>query len=188
MVLKGLFVLGGVTMPLEIIIDGYNLIRQSDSLSRLDAQNLEQGREVLLERLAIYRAVRGHPITVVFDGWGGFNLSSTRTRDKGITVIFTAQGQTADEWIQARVRKVQYGAVVTSDREIQQHAECFGLAAISSPEFERRMEAALASTTDGDMMDEEEWEEEELAQAKRKGSAWQLSKKEKKRRAILKKL
>jgi hypothetical protein len=37
-------------------------------------------------------------------------------------------------------------------------------------------------------MDEEEWEEEELAQAKRKGPARQLSKKEKKRRAILQKL
>ena len=58
-------------MPLEIIIDGYNLIRQSSSLKRLDAQDLEQGREALLERLIAYRQVRGHPITVVFDGWGG---------------------------------------------------------------------------------------------------------------------
>ena len=103
-------------MPLEIIIDGYNFIRQSYSLKRIDAQNLEQGREALLERLTAYHQVRGHPITVVFDGWGGFNLSSTRTGHEGITAIYTAQGQTADEWIQARVRKVQYGAVVTSDR------------------------------------------------------------------------
>jgi predicted RNA-binding protein with PIN domain len=175
-------------MPLEIIIDGYNLIRQSHSLKRLDAQSLEQGREALLEHLAAYRRVRGHPITVVFDGWGGFNLSSTRTRHEGITVIYTAQGQTADQWIQARVRKMQYGAVVTSDREIQQHAERVGLVAIPSRSFERRMKAALAGTRDGDMMDEEEWEEEELAPAKRKGPARQLSKKEKKRRAILEKL
>ena len=52
-------------MPLEIIIDGYNLIRQSRSLRRLDAQSLEQGREALLERLIAYHQVRGHPITVV---------------------------------------------------------------------------------------------------------------------------
>jgi predicted RNA-binding protein with PIN domain len=175
-------------MPLEIIIDGYNLIRQSDSLSRLDAQNLEQGREALLDRLVEYKKVRNHPITVVFDGWGGFNLSSTRTKHKGITVFFTAQGQTADEWIKQRVGEVQYGAVVTSDREIQEHAERFGLAAISSPEFERRMEAALAGEIEGGTLDDEEWEEEELVVAKRKGSARQLSKKEKKRRAILEKL
>jgi predicted RNA-binding protein with PIN domain len=135
-----------------------------------------------------YKKVRDHPITVVFDGWGGFNLSSTRTRHEGITVIYTAQGQqTADEWIAARVGGVQFGAVVTSDREIQRHAERAGLVAIPSREFERRMETALAGTTDGDIMDEE-WEEEEFVQAKRKGSAWQLSKKEKKRRAILEKL
>jgi len=175
-------------MPLEIIIDGYNLIRQSHSLKRLDAQNLEQGREALLERLAAYRQVRGHPITVVFDGWGGYNLSSTRTRHEGITVVYTAQGQTADEWIQARVGGVQYGAVVTSDREIQQYAERAGLVAIPSRSFERRMEASISGDSDKDIMDEEEWEEEELVQAKRKGSARQLSKKEKKKRAILEKL
>jgi predicted RNA-binding protein with PIN domain len=175
-------------MPLELIIDGYNLIRQSHSLKRLDAQNLEQGREALLERLTAYHEVRNHPITVVFDGWGGFNLSSTRTRHAGITVIYTAQGQTADEWIQAKVKKVPYGAVVTSDREIQRHAERAGLVAIPSREFEHRMEMALRGDTERDIMDSEEWEEEEFVQAKRKGSAWQLSKKEKKRRAILEKL
>jgi predicted RNA-binding protein with PIN domain len=175
-------------MPLEIIIDGYNLIRQSHSLKRLDAQNLEQGREALLERLIAYRQVRGHPITLVFDGWGGFNLSSTRTTHEGITVVFTAQGQTADEWIQGRVQKVRYGVVVTSDREIGRFAERAGLVIIPSPTFERRIEAALAGESDGDMMDDEEWEGEEPAQTKRKGSAWQLSKKEKKRRAILEKL
>jgi predicted RNA-binding protein with PIN domain len=175
-------------MPLELIIDGYNLIRQSHSLKRLDAQNLEQGREALLKRLVAYRQVREHPITVVFDGWGGFNLSSTRTRHEGITVIYTAQGQTADEWIQGRVGEIRYGAVVTSDREIQRHAERAGLVAIPSRSFEQRMEAALRGETEGDMMDEEEWEEEELVPAKRKGSARQLSKKEKKRRAIFEKL
>ena len=175
-------------MPLEIIIDGYNLIRQSHSLKRLDAQSLEQGREALLKRLVAYHQVRGHPITVVFDGWGGFEPSSTRTQHKGIQVVFTARGETADEWIQARVRKVQYGAVVTSDREIQQHAERAGLVAIPSRSFEQRMEAALVAELEEDMMDEEEWEEEEFVPAKRKGSARQLSKKEKKRRAILEKL
>jgi predicted RNA-binding protein with PIN domain len=180
-------------MPLELIIDGYNLIRQSSSLKRLEAQNLEQGnleqgREALLKRLEAYRQVRGHPITVVFDGWGGFNLSSTRTSHEGITVVFTAQGQTADEWIKERVGEIRYGAVVTSDREIQRHAERAGLVAIPSRAFERRMEAALAGNMDEDTIDDEEWEEEELAPAKRKGPARQLSKKEKKRRVILEKL
>jgi predicted RNA-binding protein with PIN domain len=175
-------------MPLEIIIDGYNLIRQSHSLRRLDAQNLEQGRDALLERLAEYKRLRDHPITVVFDGWGGFNLSSTHSKHKGITVVFTAQGQTADEWIKKRAGTVQYGAVVTSDREIGRSAERSGLVAIPSRVFERRMEAALFGEIEKDVFEEEGWEEEEIIQAKRKGPARRLSKKEKKRQAILQKL
>ena len=175
-------------MPLEIIIDGYNLIRQSDSLSRLDAQNLEQGREALVERLARYTKVRNHPVTVVFDGWGGFSPSSTRTRHKGIQVVYTGQGETADEWIKGRVGEMQYGAVVTSDQEIGRSAERAGLSVISSDVFERRMDAALAGDREGMAVDEEEWKEEEFIETPRKGSARQLSKKEKRRRAILKKL
>ena len=175
-------------MPLELIIDGYNLIRQSDSLSAIDARSLEQGREALLERLAAYKKVRGHPITVVFDGWGGFEPVSTRTRHKGIEVVYTGKGETADEWIQRRVGGVQYGAVVTSDREIQHHAERAGLSAISSNEFERKMEQALAPDMEGMDVDDGEWDEEESIEVPKKGSARQLSKKEKKRQAILKKL
>lgn len=175
-------------MPLELIIDGYNLIRQSDSLSTIDARNLEQGREALLERLAAYHEVRGHPITVVFDGWGGFESVSTRTRHKGIEVVYTGKGETADEWIQRRVGGVRYGAVVTSDREIQHYAERAGLSAIPSNEFERKMEAVLARDREGMAIDEGAWDEEELFEAPKKGSARQLSKKEKKRQAILKKL
>ena len=176
-------------MPLELIIDGYNLIRQSSSLSPLDARSLEHGREALLERLAAYRKVRGHPITVVFDGWGGFSPISTEQSKQGVQVVYTGKGETADEWIKRRVKKVQYGAVVTSDLEIQRHAERSGVSAIPSHVFEQRLEAALS----GDMQemdsdDEEEWAEEELIGSKKKGTAWRLSKQERRRQAILKKL
>jgi predicted RNA-binding protein with PIN domain len=175
-------------MPLELIIDGYNLIRQSDSLRPLDARSLEQGREALLARLAAYHKVRGHPITVVFDGWGGFNPTSTITRQHGIIVIYTAKGELADEWIKRRVREIRYGAVVTSDQEIVRSAERLGVPAILSQTFERRMEAVLAGDIKGTDPDEEEWEEEELVEAKKKGPARRLSKQEKRRQAILEKL
>src|SRR4030042_4587584 len=122
-------------MPLELIIDGYNLIRQSDNFRRLDARSLEQGREALLTRLAEYKKVRGHPITGVFDGWGGDSPTSTGTRHKGITVIYTGKGELADEWIKRKVEKMQYGAVVTSDQEIKRYTERLGIAAIASPVF-----------------------------------------------------
>jgi len=175
-------------MPLELIIDGYNLIRQSDTFRRLDARKLEQGREALLTRLAAYQKVRNHPITVVFDGWGGFNPVSTIQRQQGITVIYTGKGETADDWIKRRLERMQYGAVVTSDRDIGRYAERVGIAAIPSRLFERRMEAALFNGQKDIEPDEEEWEDEELIEAGKKGPARRLSKQERRRQAILAKL
>jgi predicted RNA-binding protein with PIN domain len=175
-------------MPLELIIDGYNLIRQSDTFRRLDARSLEQGRDALLARLAAYQKTRGHPVTVVFDGWGGFNLDSTIQRQQGITVIYTGKGETADDWIKRKLERMQYGAVVTSDRDIGRHAERVGIAAIPSRLFERKMEAALSGGQKGMAMDEEDWEEDELSEAKKKGPARRLSKQERRRQAVLAKL
>jgi len=175
-------------MPLELIIDGYNLIRQSDTFRRLDARKLEQGRDALLARLAAYQKVRNHPITVVFDGWGGFNVESTIQRQQGIVVIYTGKGETADDWIKRRLEKMQYGAVVTSDRDIGRYAERLGIATIPSRLFERRMEAALTGDMKEMSMDEEEWEEDEFIEARKKGPARRLSKQERRRQAVLAKL
>jgi predicted RNA-binding protein with PIN domain len=175
-------------MPLELIIDGYNLIRQSDSFRRLDARSLERGRAALLARLAEYVKVRGHPITVVFDGWGGDNPTSTDTKHKGITVIYTGRGELADEWIKRKTERMQYGAVVTSDREVGRYAERQGVSAIASDVFESKMEAAISGREEVIDCDEEEWDEEELVEAKKKGPARRLSKQERRRQAVLKKL
>ena len=174
-------------MPLELIIDGYNLIRQSDTFRRLDARSLEQGREALLLRLAAYQKVRNHPITVVFDGWGGFNVESTIQKKQGLLVIYTGKGEKADDWIKRKLERMQYGAVVTSDRDIRNYAERLGIADIPSRLFERTMEAALFSGQKEIDSDEEE-REEEFTEAKRKGPARRLSKQEKRRQAILAKL
>ena len=57
-------------MSLHIIIDGYNLIRQSKKLGDLDLQDIRLGRDALVEMLAMYKKFKAHRITVVFDGTG----------------------------------------------------------------------------------------------------------------------
>jgi predicted RNA-binding protein with PIN domain len=175
-------------MPLELIIDGYNLIRQSDTFRRLDARSLEQGREALLARLVDYQKVRNHPITVVFDGWKSFNLESTTQRRQGLLVIYTRKGEKADDWIKRALEKMRYGAVVTSDRDIRRYAERLGIADIPSRLFERRMEQTLFGGQEDMAEDEEDGEEEEFNEAKRKGPARRLSKQERRRQAVLAKL
>ncbi len=170
-------------MSLALIIDGYNFIRQSEAQHFLDASSLEEARRILIERLAAYHARRGYTIVVVFDGWGGLNPQCTTYRYKGIEVVYTARGQTADEWIVQRVKRVNYGAVISSDRKIQQHVERMGLVAIDSPTFEQKMEMVLAGTNDVQLRGEGSYN-----YPPKKVSAYRLSKREKKRWAIIKKL
>ena len=86
-------------MTMHLIIDGYNVIRQSLELQLLDARELEAGRTALLARLAAYRERHRHKITVVFDGWLGGDLKETRDRHQGMLIIYSRRGEKADEVI-----------------------------------------------------------------------------------------
>ena len=83
-------------MAVHIIIDGYNLIRQSDSLRTLDMQDIQMGRDALVEILAEYKKVKKHKITVVFDGTEAPFFSQRRDRVKGIEIKFSRKGELAD--------------------------------------------------------------------------------------------
>jgi predicted RNA-binding protein with PIN domain len=85
-------------MALHLIIDGYNLIRQSPELSEVEGRDLAAGRRALLARLAGYRLSRpGHKITVVFDGREAGGLQESRGREQGLSIIYSRRGEAADE-------------------------------------------------------------------------------------------
>ncbi len=122
---------------MHLIIDGYNVIRQSPELQLLDARELEAGRAALLARLAVYRRRHRHQITVVFDGWLAGDLKETRDRHEGIRIIYSRRGEKADEVIKRLLAADrQQAVVVTSDREIQGWARGVGAAWITSGRFE----------------------------------------------------
>src|SRR5512138_1801594 len=102
---------------MHIIVDGYNLIRQSDVLRLHERQGLEAGRKALVHLLAGYRRSRGHRITVVFDGWLGGPPQEERDREAGIDIIYSRRGEKADEVIKRLARQhADETVVVTSDR------------------------------------------------------------------------
>ena len=125
-------------MALHLIIDGYNLIRQSPYLQAVEARDLELGRAALLANLTDYRKSKPqHKITVVFDGWLGGDLKETRDRQAGMVIIYSRRGERADEVIKRLLDKERgRGVVVSSDRELQDYADRVGAAWISAPEFE----------------------------------------------------
>ncbi len=169
-------------MTIHLIIDGYNVIRQSLELQLLDARELEAGRTALLARLAAYREQHRHKITVVFDGWLGGDLKETRDRRQGMLIIYSRRGEKADEVIK-RLLAVdkQRAVVVTSDREIQAWAQEVGAAWITAGQFEMQHLLAQSGGTD-------DGAEESEARHLKKGPARRLPKAQRRRQQRLKKL
>jgi uncharacterized protein len=127
-------------MGIHIVIDGYNLIRQSPQFRDVDRQDMQAGREALVEALVAYKRVKGHPITVVFDG-GAAGLGMPR-RDtlKGINVRFSRSGELADAVIKRMARREKEKMlVVTSDNDIVHYVQSQGAATMGALEFDERL-------------------------------------------------
>jgi len=108
------------------------------------------GREALMRQLASYKRVRGHEITVVFDGWRSGGLTESRQWERGILVVYSKRDERADEVIKRMAKRFgQAAVVVTSDREVAHFAETVGATAVSSEEFEGRMGIAVVMEEKG---------------------------------------
>jgi predicted RNA-binding protein with PIN domain len=173
-------------MSIHIIIDGYNLIRQSKQLGALDMQDIQLGREALLDLLAAYKKIKAHRITVVFDGTRSPMLNLQRDRQKGITIVFSHSGETADRVIKRMARREgEKAMVVSSDREIVRAVEARGAATISAPEFENKLTLSqYAAGMDIDRDAYQGWK----PTTKKKGPRRRLSKKKRKTRVKIRKL
>ncbi len=177
-------------LPLHIIIDGFNLIRQSPELSRFDRHALESGREALLDLLAVYRRLKPHPITVVFDGVRAPLGSPARDRVQGIRVRYSRQGESADTVIKGMAAEEREKAlVVSSDRGISDVVIRFGTAVIDSPVFESRVRAAIMTAGDpGAMADGPDDGEGWIPTTRKKGPRRRASKRERRNRRRIEKL
>ena len=174
-------------MGLQIVIDGYNLIRQSRQFGPLDLLDLQMGREALIESLAQYKKVKAHPIKVVFDGHTAPAGMPRRERLKGIEMIYSRRGELADTVIKRLAD--QYGhnlLVVTSDSDIVHYVQSRGAATVDSAEFEARLAMAANMTAKSSNGSDEYhgWR----PTTKKKGPARRLSKRQRKMRRKISKL
>jgi len=175
-------------MSVHIIVDGYNVIRQSPVMGPLDRQDLQLGREALVDKLAAYKRLKGHKITVVFDGSDDAPLFENRDREKGILIKFSRHGESADSVIKRMAtREKQKALVVSSDREVADFSASQGAATISAVEFENKMEMAAYMDLKGifpESGEDDGW----VPTTKKKGPSKRLPKKKRLNRKRLKKL
>jgi len=178
---------------MHILIDGYNLIRQSLVFRQAERLRLEAGRNALIESLVTYKKQTGHEVTVIFDAWESGFLTEERDRHGGINILYSRKGETADDLIKRMIaHRHESFVVVSSDRAIADFATHRGVAAITSPVFESRLQRIRATQNGGDNhiqtpADEEE-SERGILSTKKKGSSRRLSKKRKTVQAIVRKL
>jgi predicted RNA-binding protein with PIN domain len=117
---------------MDIIIDGYNLIASEDGLRGV----LEHKRNGLVKQLARYQKTKGFSVSVVFDGWKSGKFNETSEKSEGVTVVFSRQGEKADDVVVRLARQRGSGCVVvSSDREVRNNVEKFGATVIYAAEF-----------------------------------------------------
>ena len=169
---------------MHIIIDGYNLIRQSDALIRHERFSLEEGRKALIRSISLYKKQRGHTITVVFDGEGGGSFEEERDKLSGIDIIYSRKGEKADDVIKRMVQKrAEETVVVSSDRAIADFVSRRGGTAISSQEFEELISKVKTGMPDPHPHTEGRYDKGEDAETgtgiKKKGPSRRLTRKKK---------
>lgn len=158
-------------------MDGYNFIG-------INHGDLAGEREKLVRLLANYRKIKGHDITVVFDGWKSGERREVSMVTGNIRVIYSRLGETADSVIKRIIdREKREWIVVSSDRDIAAYAWSRGSVAVRAAEFDGLLRKAETSFTgDYELLDEHE----EIPE--RRGNPRKHSKKEKALLRVLKKL
>ncbi len=126
-----------------LLVDGYNVIHAWPDLKALLRHSLEDARDRLVERLAVYSQVSGDDVTVVFDAHRTTALAAAEDVQNGVRIVFTRKGLSADHVIERMAYAVtNHGdllTVATSDRFQRDLVRGMGGAVISSPELERRV-------------------------------------------------
>ncbi|MEE9543275.1 MAG: NYN domain-containing protein [Thermodesulfobacteriota bacterium] len=173
-------------MALQLVIDGYNVIRADSGEADYPLNDLEASRNRLIERMKVYRRHKRVKVTIVFDG-----IHSGRLGDKqnhaGIGVTFSRSGEDADTVIKELCRaRGSSLTVVTTDHDLGSYAEANGAVVIKSSEFLELLEMVEYQDIKGVEMDDEE--DEEPTFGKKKGPAKRQPRQERKKRNRIKKL
>jgi len=170
-----------------ILIDGYNLIRQSDSLRRYERKSLEAGRSALIARLVEYGNKRDHKITIVFDGVQNGWADEGRDREGKINIIYSRHSERADDVIKRIASQTEEEVVVvSSDREISSFVTQLGKTPLPSPEFETIMRKVISSVREP--LRPQQKVNSHQGQTKKKGPSRRLPKAKRQAQTKIKKL
>jgi len=163
----------------HLLIDGYNLIGIAHS-------DLENARRDIIQKLCEYTKIKGHTVTLVFDGWKNGQLKETVSKLGGLKIVYSKLGENADSVIKRILSSsTKHLIVVSSDREISDFAWRKGFAAVTSDEFESKLHATGKQRNNNEPSSYDKDKDADARPFHQKGNPRRLSKREKKRLGAL---
>lgn len=82
-----------------LLVDGYNIIGAWPELTKLKKTDFSAARDLLIEKMAEYKAYTGYRVIVVFDAHYVKGIEKKR-KNYSVEVIFTKENESADECIE----------------------------------------------------------------------------------------
>ena len=127
-----------------LLVDGYNIINNWPDFEVLSQENLEAARAKLADILDEFAPLLWEKIIIVYDAYQVRGKARSYLGGKNIEVVFTAEGQTADAFIERLVSDLQELGedveVASSDHQEQNLVLWKGGRRISSRELRERLE------------------------------------------------
>ncbi|CAM4344177.1 hypothetical protein BAMA_11590 [Bacillus manliponensis] len=127
-----------------LIVDGYNIIGAWSDLKKIRDVNLQDARDLLIDKMADYQGYTGTRVMIVFDAYSVHGIEK-KMKQARVEVIFTRKNQTADEKIEQlaiELRNINTRIYVATSDYTQQWA-IFGQGALrkSARELELEVQA-----------------------------------------------
>jgi predicted RNA-binding protein with PIN domain len=105
-----------------LLVDGYNVLNNWPAFARVRTADLSHARDRLADTIANYASFKGCLPIVVFDAYAAKGAAVVENRP-GVEVVFTAEGETADSYIEKTAYRLLRGKkdvfVVTGDQNEQ---------------------------------------------------------------------
>ncbi|HBI27173.1 MAG TPA: NYN domain-containing protein [Peptococcaceae bacterium] len=99
-----------------LLVDGYNVINSWPELSELKEQDIAHARDLLVAYLSEFQALCGIQVIVVYDAHFVKRGVVQSENSHGVEMIYTKEGETADNWIERYAAQHQRSGLVKEDR------------------------------------------------------------------------
>jgi len=128
--------------PEYLLIDGYNIIHAWDELSKIFSESPDTARQVLINRLCNYAAMKQNNVILVFDAYKVKGNIREIEKVNNITIVYTKEAETADTYIEKtskELAKTYRVRVATSDSLEQMIIFGNGAVRVTADEFYREL-------------------------------------------------